>query len=133
MALVIRNQHILMIRRLKTPDAGLWSFPAGKVELGETIEAAAIRELFEETGVRAAVQGINIVTDAITHSDSGMVQGHFAIFGAVCRWTSGEPRCGDDAAEARWVSSAEVGGLHLARAFDVADIARKAFARSQCD
>ncbi|CAH1658904.1 Mutator protein MutT [Hyphomicrobiales bacterium] len=132
MALVVQDQRILMVRRTKAPDAGRWSFPAGKVELGEAIEAAALRELFEETRVRAAVCGITVVTDAITRSSSGAVQSHFAIFGALCQWAGGEPVAGDDATEARWISSAEMRSLDLALAFDVAGLAHAALAASLC-
>ena len=47
--------RVLLLRRRFEPGAGLWSYPAGFVELGETVEAAAARETREETGVRARV------------------------------------------------------------------------------
>ena len=52
-AVVVRNDHVLLARRGKEPDAGLWGFPGGHVELGETALQAAVRELREETGVEA--------------------------------------------------------------------------------
>lgn len=50
-ALIEQNDKILLIRRLKAPEAGHWSFVGGKVEFGETTRAALIREVWEEVGV----------------------------------------------------------------------------------
>ena len=50
-ALIERNGKILLIKRLKAPEAGHWSFVGGKVDFGETSRAALIREVWEEVGV----------------------------------------------------------------------------------
>nr|WP_205520603.1 NUDIX domain-containing protein [Propylenella binzhouense] len=49
-AAVFHEERILLVRRANPPDAGRWGFPGGKIEAGEPIETAAVRELFEETG-----------------------------------------------------------------------------------
>ncbi|MBI4319104.1 MAG: NUDIX domain-containing protein [Chloroflexi bacterium] len=48
---VIDNGKVLLNRRDVAPQRGLWSFPSGYVDLGETVEEAAVREVKEETGV----------------------------------------------------------------------------------
>ena len=45
------KDKIVMIKRGVEPNIGKWSFPSGYVDLGETVEAAAVREVKEETGV----------------------------------------------------------------------------------
>jgi ADP-ribose pyrophosphatase YjhB (NUDIX family) len=51
-ACILFSEHkVLWVKRAKAPNAGLWAMPGGYVELGETVEEAASRELAEETGV----------------------------------------------------------------------------------
>jgi NADH pyrophosphatase NudC (nudix superfamily) len=49
--ILFSGQKVLWVKRAKPPNAGLWAMPGGYVELGETVEEAASRELSEETGV----------------------------------------------------------------------------------
>jgi len=51
--IVIQEGKILMGKRKSAHGSGLWAFPGGHLEFGETVEACAIRELEEETGLRA--------------------------------------------------------------------------------
>ncbi len=49
--LVLKDDRILLQRRPKEPFINMWNAPGGKVEIGETIEEACIREVYEETGL----------------------------------------------------------------------------------
>ena len=49
---VWRGGDVLLIRRGKEPWKGQWSIPGGKVDFGERLEAALLREIMEETGIR---------------------------------------------------------------------------------
>ena len=49
---LLRGDEVLLVRRGRPPAEGQWSLPGGVQELGETAEACARRELFEETGLR---------------------------------------------------------------------------------
>jgi len=95
-----------MARRLQgTHLEGLWEFPGGKVDPGETLEACLVRELHEELGVASRVAGLRWST---THDyPAKRVQLHFY----DCT-IEGEPRplLGQ---ELRWVSAPELASLPL--------------------
>lgn len=85
---------MLLIRRGKPPRLGEWSLPGGRIEWGERAEAAALRELQEETAVSGEILGLLDVVDGLFGKQ------HYVLVDYAVRWTSGEPRAGDDATEA---------------------------------
>src|SRR5262249_19535674 len=58
-----RGEEVLLIRRGKPPRMGDWSVPGGRLEWNEAVQACALRELLEETGVRAELLGLVDVID----------------------------------------------------------------------
>lgn len=101
----LRGDQVLLIKRGTAPRLGQWSLPGGRIELGETAAAAALRELAEETGVEARLLGlIDVVDGVFTSRESGEVTRHYVMIDYAARWISGEPVAGDDAADARFVS-----------------------------
>ena len=108
-AIIEQDGRWLMARRLKgTHLEGLWEFPGGKVDPGETLEACLGRELAEELGVASRVAGLRWST---THDYPGQrVELHFY----DCT-IEGEPRplLGQ---ELRWVSASELAELPLPEA-----------------
>ncbi|GBR54103.1 ADP-ribose pyrophosphatase [Acetobacter pomorum DSM 11825] len=57
--------HILLLRRLKQPEAGCWGLPGGKVDPFETVPTAVIREVQEETGLNVQLGALLCVVDQI--------------------------------------------------------------------
>jgi len=57
---VFREYRLLLCRRAQSPSVGLWNLPSGFLERGETLEAAAARETFEETGVRVNTDDMHL-------------------------------------------------------------------------
>lgn len=127
-AAVIRDGHVLLVRRANPPDENCWAFPGGKIEAGERIEAAAARELLEETGVVAEPLHVFDAVDVFDRDETGALRRHFILIAVLCRWQSGVPVAGDDARDARWVALSELEGHALATSFGVAELARKAAA-----
>jgi len=126
LAVVVHEGRTLLVRRSNPPDAGLWGFPGGKIEYGETIRAAALRELMEETGIRAEARETVATLDAFDRSDGGDIRHHFILIAVRCHWLSGLPSPGDDAMEAAWFPIAD---LHAGRndmSADVDKVARLA-------
>ena len=109
-----RGEDVLLIRRGTKPLAGDWSMPGGRIEFGERAEAAALRELKEETGITARLVGLVDVVDAIfTSRTTGAVARHYLLFDYAAVWVSGEPVAGDDADHAEWISPARLAELPL--------------------
>jgi 8-oxo-dGTP diphosphatase len=107
-AVIHRADAVLLVRRGRPPNAGAWGFPGGKIEFGETFSAAAERETFEETGIRCEAVRVLDCLDAL--DGEAPPRWHYLLVAVLCAWRAGEPVAGDDAAEARWVSLAELDG-----------------------
>lgn len=128
LAVVLRDDNVLLVRRANPPDQGLWGLPGGRMELGETHLEAALRELEEETGLKADAPRLLTVLDFIEHDSSGALAHHFAMIAVLCRWRSGEAVAADDALEARWFSRAEIAALGPLASLKVEFLADLAFA-----
>ena len=117
--------EVLLIRRGKAPNHGMWSLPGGAQEVGEPAENAARRELMEETGVTVGTLHLAAHVDSITHDPDGRVRYHYTIIDFAARWQSGTPLGASDAAEARFVPLADIAAYNLwSEAYRVIDIAR---------
>lgn len=95
----IKGDEVLLIQRGKPPKKGEWSLPGGHIEPGERLVDAAIRELIEETGVKAEIGGLIDVVDGIFPEANR----HYVLIDYWARWVSGEAVSGDDADKARFV------------------------------
>ncbi|MBI1252341.1 MAG: NUDIX domain-containing protein [Alphaproteobacteria bacterium] len=110
----LRGDEVLLIRRGNPPKIGEWSLPGGRVEWGETVREAALRELQEETGVTAELVGLVDVVDGLFRSRSGGdIWGHYVLVDFAARWIAGEARAGDDAADAKFTPIAALDALGL--------------------
>jgi len=105
LAVVIEGDNSLLVRRRNPPEQLAWGFPGGKVEYGETVFDAALRELKEETGLDAAAERYITVIDAIQTSPLvGENPYHHVLVAVGCKRIGGEIRPGDDALDVRWVT-----------------------------
>jgi mutator protein MutT len=107
-AIAIDDGRLLLVRRGNEPGRGRWSVPGGRVEAGETLQEAVVRELLEETGVEGVVMGLVGVAEAIDDDYH-----HVIIDYAVEVLAPAPPSAGSDATEARWVALADVAELDL--------------------
>jgi ADP-ribose pyrophosphatase YjhB (NUDIX family) len=102
---VLRGDEVLLIRRGQPPALGAWSLPGGGQELGETAEAAARRELFEETGLEVGPLRLAGIADSIHRDGAGRVEYHYTIIDFAAAYAGGEARAGGDIAELAWVNT----------------------------
>jgi len=112
-AVVLHQDRILLIRRGKEPARGQWAIPGGRVELGETMHAAVIREIMEETSVSIRPGELVYFFETIQPDPEGRIQFHYAIFDFMAEYLAGEPTPRDDALDARWVSATDVQTYNL--------------------
>jgi len=97
-AILEREDKVLFVKRKKDPFKGKWSFPGGKVDLEETLEAAVKRELLEETNLAI------IPTDILgAYSDPKRdPRGHRITVTFIAKVSGGEAKGSDDAESAQW-------------------------------
>ncbi|WP_299738584.1 NUDIX hydrolase [uncultured Roseobacter sp.] len=120
LAVMVKDGHVLLVKRKNEPDVGLWGFPGGHVDLGETAMDAAARELREETDVIG--QPVRYLTnvDVIEHDEDGWVRFHFLLAAVLCDFLSGDPVAQDDVSEAQWWKIEDVirSAIHCSRHVD---------------
>ena len=107
-AIAVDDDRLLMIRRGRGPAAGEWSVPGGRVEPGEMLAEAVVRELREETSLEGVcgefVGWVERIGDDFHHV---ILDFRVTLLDEV------DPVAGDDAAEAAWVPLEEVADLNL--------------------
>jgi len=105
--LLIRGNHLLLIKRKYNPDAGYWSIPGGHLDLGEKVITAAEREAYEETGFKVKVSGLAGIIDKIMYDNTGRIEYHYVLINYFVEQIEGNPnqppKAADDALEAKFV------------------------------
>ncbi len=108
-AVVVEDDQLLLIRRGRGPAAGEWSVPGGRVEHGETLADAVVRELAEETGLEG------VCGELVGWVERFGDEHHHVIldFTVTLLDPAATPVAGDDAAEVAWVPLADVAEQRL--------------------
>jgi len=120
---VWREGKVLLVERAKEPK-GIWAFPGGHVEPGESLEAAAVRELHEETGLTVRLEGLLGLYEVIRRDAAGQPTVHYVIACYIGHAGPEEPVAASDAAAAEWADPEGLGAYSLAP--NIADAVAKA-------
>ncbi len=107
-ACVFRGCQVLLVKRGNPLGRGLWSLPGGKIEPGETAEACALREVFEETGISASLVGL------VGNYEIAAGSIHYAIACFAGWHLNGEPHAASDAVDAKFIEIEDINTFTLA-------------------
>jgi 8-oxo-dGTP diphosphatase len=105
------ERRYLLIRRRKEPYGGFWALVGGKWDFGETLAAAAVREVLEETGLQThfvALRGV--VNERLAPGTTAGEAAHFLIFVCEVVATAGQASEQDEG-EVAWFSLAQIDRL----------------------
>jgi ADP-ribose pyrophosphatase YjhB (NUDIX family) len=112
-AVVFHDDRVLLIRRGKQPSAGEWSIPGGRLEPGESVTKAAVREVREETGAVIRTTGFIGAFESIRRDAAGRVLYHYVLVDVMAEAECVQLRVGSDASDAGWFAPDALDGLGL--------------------
>jgi 8-oxo-dGTP diphosphatase len=109
-AAIFRDGRILLVRRARSPAKGFYSLPGGRVEFGESLHAALLREVDEETGLRIEIAGLAGWREVLPGDAGG---GHYLIMSFAAHWIANEPVLNEELDDFKWLAPDAFGDLKL--------------------
>ena len=105
--------QVLLVKRGRPPGQGSWGLPGGLLDLGESLEAGAVREVREECGVEIEIRGLAGLFQPVERDGAGRIRYHYVVIDYWASHLSGVPTAQDDAADAAWVDLSDLPGLSM--------------------
>ena len=109
-AVIFRDGKILLVRRARSPAKGFYSLPGGRVEFGESLHTALLREVDEETALKIAIIGLAGWREVLPGTPGS---GHYLIMSFAARWIAREPALNDEHDDFKWLAPDGLGDLKV--------------------
>lgn len=110
--MVHRGDRVLLVKRLNPPNAGKWALPGGLVELGESVESAAAREVEEETGLKVRIESLLDVQTDLHRDEGGRLEYHYILVDYLARIDGGTLKLNPESSDSGWFTAAKVRDLN---------------------
>ena len=107
-ALVHRGGKLLLVNRGERPGKGTWSFPGGAVEIGETTDAAAIREVMEETWLDIEIERLFDVVTYLPSERGPAARNQVVVVDYLSRAPRGRVRLNHESTNFGWFTPTEI-------------------------
>jgi len=112
-ACVFKDDRILLVQRGTPPSKGKWSVPGGAIELGESLQETAKRELDEECGVEIETGEIFDVESYLVRDANDNIRFHYIVTYMTANFVTGDIRPGNDELDVRWATREELMKLDM--------------------
>ncbi len=112
-AIVFHEGKVLLVKRGNPPAKDTWSIPGGSVELGETLQDAAEREIWEETGIVIKAKKPVFTFDFVDKDNQGKIRYHYVIIDLYAEYIKGSIRPGDDVVDVGWFTPSQINDIHI--------------------
>ena len=106
-AVIFRHGQLLVVRRANAPGRGLYSVPGGRVEHGETLHQAAMREVREETALSIDIVGFAGWREVLPDPAAGRA-GHYLVISFAAHWRAGDVALNEELDDFRWIMPEDV-------------------------
>lgn len=107
--------QVILVQRARPPRQGTWGLPGGLIDLGETLVAAAQREVMEELGIPVEIGGLVTTFEPIYYDSEGKVEYHYVVLEYWAHYLSGTPIAQDDAGACAWVNAEDLASYALTK------------------